>query len=301
MPYRASRNFGQPVQIEPPDRIGQKLSDRERPGLPIAEQLTSSARAAAARGDRCGCARARRADTSGAPPAAGKSTSQSDEPQEPERAGGDERRTPSPVSAIHGTTSGVTIAPTFVPGVEDPRRERALARRKPLGDRLDRRREIPRLAEAEREARRAESRGGSRASACDIAARLHTTTAPANPRRVPMRSMIRPATRNPSAYAIVNHETMSPYCCSFQPSLALQRRRENAEHLAIDVVDRRREKEQRADRPAIATDLAPRAPAPRSAGLARRHSRCRGESLPLDPAARVAGHQRFDLTRRSRD
>ena len=39
------------------------------------------------------------------------------------------------------------------------------------------------------------------AAPCAIAARLHTTTASANPRRVPIRSMIRPAKINPSAYA----------------------------------------------------------------------------------------------------
>ena len=53
-------------------------------------------------------------------------------------------------------------------------------------------------------------------------------------------------------YARLNHDTMSPYSRLAPMQLALQRRRENAEHLAIDVVDRRRREEQRDDRPPVA-------------------------------------------------
>jgi hypothetical protein len=57
---------------------------------------------------------------------------------------------------------------------------------------------------------------------------------------------------------MVNHDTTSANCCSFH-QVALQRRAEDADDLPIDVVDRRREEEQRADRPAVATDLSERA------------------------------------------
>ncbi len=49
-----------------------------------------------------------------------------------------------------------------------------------------------------------------RAKAVPIAATLHATTAAANPRRTPIQSIARPATRKPNAYAKLNHETMSP-------------------------------------------------------------------------------------------
>src|SRR5438270_6218238 len=32
------QEFGEPVQVEPPDRIGQEFSRRDRPGLPESEQ-----------------------------------------------------------------------------------------------------------------------------------------------------------------------------------------------------------------------------------------------------------------------
>ncbi len=59
-------------------------------------------------------------------------------------------------------------------------------------------------------ARANENPAAVRANAVPIAATLHATTAAANPRRTPIQSMIRPAARNPNAYAKLNQETMSP-------------------------------------------------------------------------------------------
>ncbi len=106
-------------------------------------------------------------------------------------------------SAIHGTMSGVRIAPVFVPALKMP-----VARaRSSLGNHSPTLLMAPgKFADSPRpsRARAAENAAVVRASAWPIAARLHTTTAVAKPRRTPTRSSQRPAIRKPNAYTRVN-------------------------------------------------------------------------------------------------
>src|SRR5712691_10749212 len=107
------------------------------------------------------------------------------------------------VSVIHGTMSGVRIAPVLVPALKMP-----VARaRSSLGNHSPTLLIAPgKLADSPRpsSARAAENAAVVRASAWPIAARLHTTTAVAKPRRTPTRSSQRPAIRKPNAYTNVN-------------------------------------------------------------------------------------------------
>jgi hypothetical protein len=106
-------------------------------------------------------------------------------------------------SAIHGTMSGVRIAPVFVPALKMP-----VARaRSSLGNHSPTLLMAPgKLADSPRpsSARAAMKAAVVRASAWPIAATLHTTTAVAKPRRTPTRSSQSPATRKPIAYTSVN-------------------------------------------------------------------------------------------------
>src|SRR5882762_299257 len=106
-------------------------------------------------------------------------------------------------SAINGTMSGVRIAPVLVPALKMP-----VARaRSSLGNHSPTLLMAPgKLADSPRpsSARAAAKANVVRASAWPIAARLHTTTAVAKPRRTPTRSSQRPAIRKPNAYTSVN-------------------------------------------------------------------------------------------------
>src|SRR2546422_2373318 len=121
------------------------------------------------------------------------------------------------VSVIHGTMSGVRIAPVLVPALKMP-----VARaRSSLGNHSPTLLIAPgKLADSPRpsSARAAENAAVVRASAWPIAARLHTTTAVAKPRRTPTRSSQRPAIRKPKAYTRVNEYTTAAYCDSDQLS-----------------------------------------------------------------------------------
>ena len=65
------------------------------------------------------CARVPPRDTRGCR-SGGRTTATTRQPEEPERAGRDERPGQPKRIVIHGTTSGVTIAPTFVPALKMP-------------------------------------------------------------------------------------------------------------------------------------------------------------------------------------
>ena len=92
------------------------------------------------------------------------------------------------------------------------------------------------------------------ASACAIAATLHTATAIANP--IARADAIDEAAREQQADRIGELETEDDVgVVDLAPAeFLLQRRLEQADHLAIDVVDRRREEQQQADHPAIPPD-----------------------------------------------
>ncbi len=131
------------------------------------------------------------------------------------------------VSVIHGTTSGVASAPTFVPELKIP----VASARSRLGNHsavaliaagkfpaspMPRAKRAAMNPATEAEyvsptSDRIAAAAGPKtvASACAIAARLQTTIAIVNPSRTPSQSMTRPATRNPAAYASWNAKTMS--------------------------------------------------------------------------------------------
>ena len=121
------------------------------------------------------------------------------------------------VSAIQGTSSGVTIAPVLVPALKIP----AARARSRFGNHSATVLIAPgKLADSPSpsRARAAANPAVVRAKAVLIAARLQATTAIAKPRRTPMRSSSRPAARNPNAYIRLNEDTTTPYCDSDQCS-----------------------------------------------------------------------------------
>ena len=150
-----------------------------------------------ARSDRCECARARAGCTFGC--ALGRPVDEQPrrEPDKAERTGGDECGAPSPIQRDPGNDDWRDDRADIRTGIEDSRRECALASRKPLGDRLDRRRKISGLADAERKARRAELARGCARTPSTSPPRSISTIEPAKPRRVPKRSMMRPANEKP--------------------------------------------------------------------------------------------------------
>ena len=165
-------------------------------------------------------------------------------------------------SVIHGTTSGATTAPMLVPELKMP----VASARSRFGNHsatiLIDGGKVPRFADAEREPRRDEAghRGGigqpderedrrhrrpnTAASACAIAARLHSTIAIAKPSFAPMRSMIRPADQEPDRVGELKREDDVGVVDLAPAELRLQRRLQDADHLSIDVVDGRGEEQQ---------------------------------------------------------
>src|SRR4051812_3082641 len=110
------------------------------------------------------------------------------------------------VIASHGTRIGVTIAPTLDPALKIPvASARSFAGNHSATVLID----AGKLPDSPspRANRAALNAVVVRANAADIADRLHSVIDAAKPRRVPTRSMMRPATRKPSAYATVNQDT----------------------------------------------------------------------------------------------
>src|SRR4051812_17977084 len=102
------------------------------------------------------------------------------------------------VSAIHGTTIGVMIAPMFDPALKIPV---ASARSRDGNHSATVLIDAGKLPDSPRpSAKRAALKPAVvRANAVDIAERLQIVTDAAKPFRVPMRSITRPATRKPRA------------------------------------------------------------------------------------------------------
>src|SRR5205823_4130512 len=113
-------------------------------------------------------------------------------------------------SVIHGTRIGANSAPTLLPALKTPT---ANARSR-FGNHSATVFTAPgKFADSPSpsSARAAPNAPAVRAKACDIAATLHTTIAPAKPVREPSRSMARPMKTMPTPYARLNHETIAPY------------------------------------------------------------------------------------------
>src|SRR5262249_17403377 len=93
-------------------------------------------------------------------------------------------------------------------GVENARRQSAFFCREPRGDHLQRSRKVPRLANSQRKASRAQA-GTDRANAWLIDATAQIPTDNASPRRAPILSITRPISRKPTPYAMMKQLTMS--------------------------------------------------------------------------------------------
>ena len=135
--------------------------------------------------------------------------------------------------------------------VEQARRERALARRKPAGDRLDARGKIPALTRAERHARDGESAYASdeavsdgRETPADDRDRVAELDADAvdEPAEGEVADGIRRLERRVDVAVLLVRPAQ----------LRVEHGLEQRENLPVDVVDRRREEQQAADHPAEA-------------------------------------------------
>src|SRR6476659_500015 len=100
------------------------------------------------------------------------------------------------LSAIHGTRIGVMIAPPFDPALNTPV---ASARSRDGNNSATVLIDDGKLPDSPRPSKKRATLNppAVRASAIPIADKLHTVTDPAKPRRVPKRSMMRPANKNP--------------------------------------------------------------------------------------------------------
>ena len=157
-------------------------------------------------------------------------------------------------AASSGTAIGATIAPMLVPELKMPGGERALALREPLRHGLDRGREVRRLADAEQEPR--ERRSPSR---CSRERGAHAGERP--PRHRDRQTQLGADAIEDAAPDQHHHRVRDlerdddAAVIELGPAdLLLQVRREDAEHLAVDVVDGRGEEQQRADDPAPSAD-----------------------------------------------
>ena len=241
------QELGEPEQIEQPDRVGHRLADDERPRL--------AARKQTAPGDGAGRLHRIAAD----PRQLGVRQSRvltrlpvgrepHGEPGEVERSRGDERPTPpqrqrDPRDEQRGEHHADVAA-----RVEDPGRQRPLALGEPLGHGFHARRKIARLANAEEGARHAEPR--------DRADQRVT-----HRRQAPETDGAGESTPHPDAVEEASHAEQANAVGDAEPrhdrgvvrlppaELARQRRREDAEDLPVDVVDRGRREQQRHDGP----------------------------------------------------
>ncbi len=171
--------------------------------------------------------------------------------------------------------SGATTAPMLVPELKRPvANARSFTGNHSATD-LDRGRKVARFADAEREPRRDESRDRRRIDQAEHAEQRRdagpyaplrrapsprcSTPAPRSQiqSRVPTRSMNRPGQQQADRIRELETEDDVGVVDLAPAVLLLQRRLEEADHLAIDVVDRRGQEEQPADHPAIPSDAAP--------------------------------------------
>jgi len=191
-------------------------------------------------------------------------------------------------AASGGTTSGASTAPMFDPALKMPVASAPLATREPLGRGLDRRREVPRLAQPQEEPRDPEpqDRAGQRVR---------------RGRQRPDDERQGIADLRPHAIDQASHDDEADGVGDRErevdiailrvgpldrlPQLGLQ----HPEHAPIDVVDRRGEEEQGADAPADVTHLAGDRPGRRT------HRAVGGGDRGADRAAAIQwfGHRKF--------
>ena len=212
MPWLRFRKSGIQIEVEPPDRIGQELADREGPGLAVRQEaLPGDGR------DRLGGSQRMCASSAAVEPWVLLGRRRSRAPEEPARRSRWRRWRGRPTRhpqwrVIQGTARGVTSAPTFVPELKMPvAKARSFfgnhsatvlmeAGKLPASPRPSTNRASAKPAAAPvsrtKEGGLVEDRGhreaGDGPATCAMAARLHRTTATAKPIFVPMPSITRP-------------------------------------------------------------------------------------------------------------
>ena len=261
-----------PEQVQPPDRIGQELAERERPRLPMLQQRASTARGPAGPADRCGCAPARPATRAGAPPATQYESHHTTSQKKPSAPVAMNAQYQPQVMVMNGHDQRRDQRADVRAGVEDAGGERALALREPLGHDLDRRREIAGLAQAERKPRGDESGDRSAVGEADqprgarprrpehagLGVR-HRREAPDDDDQREAEARAEPihqpaGDQQPDGIGELEREHDVGVVDLGPAELRLQRRLEDADHLPVDVVDRRGDEQQAADVPAVVAD-----------------------------------------------
>src|SRR6266480_1732930 len=231
------KEFWQPVEIEPPDRIGHQLSDDKRPRLSKSEKTYPWHTCA---DGRC-VARHWRIPIERNP---------QQQPKQSERAGPDERPLPSPSQRDPWHDERCENRAHVRASVEDSSRQCPLSLREPLSYRLDRARENRRLANAKQRARHGESRRGPSESVADCSnAPRHDRCRQAAPHADPVDY----ATGGEEPESVREAEPRDDVAVvRLRPmELSLERWGQDAKHLAIDVVDSRGDEKQCTDRPPV--------------------------------------------------
>jgi hypothetical protein len=245
-----------PSQIKPPDRIGHHLAEQEGPRLSVTQKRCP--RHAKRRLGRLVVALDQLALLARQPRMLlGRAvvTNPEEEPEEPREARDDEGGLPVPGQGDgHDGPRGQNDADVAA-GVEDAGREGALALGEPFGDGLDARGEVGRLAETEREAG---DRKPERAPREGMAHGGHAPDGDPPDHAEPDAELVEQATRDAEHDGVRKLEgEVDPAIARVVPAdLFLQDGVQDAHRVAIEVVDRRREEEQRADVPAKVLDRA---------------------------------------------
>ncbi len=245
--------LGQPIKIEPPDRVGQELARDEGPCLPVAQELPP--------GDLRSAGLWRIAEDVGpfrlpeAFLALGAFVEDEPEgqPDEAERRGGHERGRPAEGHRQPRDHGGRQDGAEVRAGIEQARGQGALLFREPFGHGLDGRGEVAGFGPAQGGPGRAEPGDGagqgvrSRGQAPENDG---GRVAPPRPKAVDD-----PAEEDQSQGVGRLEGGDDGAVLDLVPAdLGLEQRREEAEDLPVDVVDGRRKEEQGADRPADAPD-----------------------------------------------
>ncbi len=281
-----------PEEVQPPHRVGQELAERERPGLPIPQQsdprdvlrrvwrITPNMREL--------CGPDRRMILGGAV-----QRNPEEQPDEAQRSRDDERPVPSPVQSDPGHDERGHEGADVGAGVEDACGERAFLLGEPLGGDFDRGRKVARLAEPEREPRGDES--GDRRRVGESHEREDCGGGRTEDRRFGVRhrgqapydqgdgiALFRPqpvdhpaGEQKSDRVGELEREDDIGVVDLAPAELLLECRLQDADDLAIDVVDGRREEEQGADDPAVASN----APGDRRLSGGRRTVRHRAQTL----------------------
>ena len=263
----AVEEIGNPEQVQPPDRIRKELPNHEGPSLPMRQQ-----RPPRDVHRRIGRITVDVRQFRSAQPWVFMRTSierqPERQPQESQQAGGDKSPVPAPGERDPGNDERRCERTDVGAGVEDPGSERAFALRKPFGRGLDRRGKVSCLSDPEGEPRNHEAgdrrrvrephqrqHGGGRGTEEGRFGMGDCRKAPQDDRNRESRTdaeTVHDPPRHQESCGVGELKGEDDVgVVEFRPAeLVLESRLQDPDDLPVDVVDRRREKQQRADDPA---------------------------------------------------